>query len=120
MLSQTRRRSSRYDEIEYCKKVGPLEEFILCKEALNSAKFRCEDRTKKVTNSSSDSRKGPICEPCNVFVRMFGTVVQLIRYLATEHSLLFELAMWLPLLVMALFIVFVEHGSLVVQPKPDK
>ena len=75
---------------------------------------------KKVTNNSSDSRKGPIGEPCNVFVRMFGTGGRLIRYLATEHGLLFELAMWLPLLVMALYIVFVEHGSLVVQPKPDK
>ena len=39
-----------------------------------------------------------------------------IRYLADEHSILLEMALWSPLVVTALYIVLIEGGELVCYP----
>ena len=40
--------------------------------------------------------------------------IRWIEYMTTEHGVLFEMIMWLPLILMVLYIVLIEQGPLVI------
>ena len=104
----------RYDKIEYIKKLGPLQQFLLCKEViLQSTTEQCDKEEENKSVGKPGSGK-PLCDQQVVEV-IVQTFYQLVEYLATEHGVLLEIVMWLPLILVTLYIIFVEQGSLVIE-----
>ena len=109
-----KRRESRYDAIEYMKKIGPFHQFLLCKEAIH----RRDDYPSR-TCSGGESNDKEVQKHAkrgdqNVMKVFMGGISRFIRYVATEHGVLLEVLMWLPLLVMVFYIIFIEKGSIIV------
>ena len=97
----TKQKVSRYNEIEYIKNFGTLQQFLICKEAITEEQINNQGyKVCQVKDHSFQSNQ--LSDEADVLDIIMKTIVQWIKYLAKEHSTLLEIIMWLPLILMIL------------------